>query len=130
MDYLTIKGIHIGLAGLSIGFFVLRALWSVSESPLLQRRWAKVLPHLIDTLLLAFGVTLMILLRAWPQHTPWLAAKLTALLFYIGLGTFAIKRGATPARRALFAVLAALVFVYMVATAVSHDALFWLPGPI
>lgn len=126
MDYLTIKGIHVTLAGLSIGFFLLRALWSVSESSLLQRRWAKVMPHLIDTLLLAFGVTLMIMLRAWPQHTPWLAAKLIALLVYIGLGTFAIKRGATPARRAMFALLAALVFAYMVVTAVSHDPLFWL----
>lgn len=126
MDYLTIKSLHITFAALSLGLFVLRAAWSVRESQRLQRRWVKVLPHLIDTVLLALGVSLMVMLRAWPQHTPWLAAKLLALLFYIGLGTVAIKRGATPAIRALFAFLAVMVFVYMVGTAVTHDPLFWL----
>ncbi|WP_455565488.1 SirB2 family protein [Modicisalibacter luteus] len=74
MDYFLIKHIHMTAAGLSLALFSLRAWWSVRESPQLQRRWVKVLPHLIDTILLAAGITLMIMLRAWPTQHPWLAA--------------------------------------------------------
>lgn len=124
--YLLIKDLHMGLAFASILFFVVRAYWSVRGVPMLQQPWVKTLPHLIDTLLLAFGILLMVMLRAWPQHHPWLAVKLLALLLYIVLGTFAIKRGRTPASRAGFAVAAIGVFGYMLQTAISKDPLFFL----
>lgn len=126
LDYLLIKHLHMTLAALSLGLFVLRAGWSVAGSPMLRRRWVRVTPHIVDTLLLTFGVTLMILLRAWPHQTPWLAAKLLALLVYIGLGTMAIKRGTTPARRAGYALAAIMVFLYMVGVAVRHHPGSWL----
>ncbi|CUR45551.1 hypothetical protein BN2364_1110 [Alloalcanivorax xenomutans] len=126
LDYLLIKQLHMTLAALSLGLFVLRAGWSVAGSPMLRRRWVRVTPHIVDTLLLTFGVTLMILLRAWPHQTPWLAAKLLALLVYIGLGTMAIKRGTTPARRAGYALAAIMVFLYMVGVAVRHHPGSWL----
>ncbi|ARB47992.1 SirB2 family protein [Alloalcanivorax xenomutans] len=126
LDYLLIKQLHMTLAALSLGLFVLRAGWSVAGSPMLRRRWVRVTPHIVDTLLLTFGVTLMILLRAWPHQTPWLAAKLLALLVYIGLGTMAIKRGTTPARRAGYALAAVVVFLYMVGVAVRHHPGSWL----
>ncbi|KAF0806706.1 invasion gene expression up-regulator, SirB [Alcanivorax xiamenensis] len=126
LDYLLIKHLHMTLAALSLGLFVLRAGWSVTESPMLRRRWVRVTPHLVDTLLLILGVTLMVLLRAWPHQTPWLAAKLLALVAYIGLGTMAIKRGTTPARRAGYALAAVLIFLYMVGVAVRHHPGSWL----
>ncbi|MBA4721748.1 MAG: SirB2 family protein [Alcanivorax sp.] len=126
LDYLLIKQLHMTLAALSLGLFVLRAGWSVAGSPMLRRRWVRVTPHIVDTLLLTFGVTLMILLRAWPHQTPWLAAKLLALLVYIGLGTMAIKRGTTPTRRAGYALAAIMVFLYMVGVAVRHHPGSWL----
>lgn len=113
------------LAFASILFFMVRAYWSIRVQNLLQQKWVKVLPHLIDTLLLVLGITLMVLLRAWPQHHPWLAVKLLALLLYIVLGTFAIKRGRTAASRAGFALAAILVFAYMLMTAISKDPLFF-----
>ena len=125
--YLPIKHLHMTLALLSVAFFVLRAWWSVRESPWREYRWVKVAPHILDTLLLLFGLVLMVLLRAWPHQTPWLAAKLTALLVYIGLGTMAIKRGRTPLERAWFALAAVVVFAYMVAVAINKTPLpLWL----
>lgn len=121
--YFLIKHLHMTTAGLSLALFVLRAWWSVRESPLLQRRWVRVVPHLNDTLLLVFGVLLMVMLRLWPQHNPWLAAKLIALVLYIGLGTLAIKRGRTPALRSLAAVAAVVTFLYMLGAAIRHDPL-------
>ncbi len=124
--YFLIKHLHMSAAALSITFFVLRAWWSVQESPRLNARWVKVLPHLIDTALLGLGVTLMLLLSVWPWQLPWLGAKLLALLAYIGIGTVAIKRGSTPRVRALAAVAAVATFVYMVGAATRHSPLSWL----
>lgn len=124
--YFLIKQLHMTVAALSITLFVLRAWWSVRESPRLNARWVKVLPHIIDTALLGLGVTLMLLLSVWPWQLPWLGAKLLALLAYIGIGTIAIKRGSTPRTRAIAAVVAVAVFAYMVGAAVRHSPLSWL----
>ncbi|MDR5907695.1 SirB2 family protein [Franzmannia qiaohouensis] len=124
--YFLIKHLHITAATLSLALFALRAWWSVRESPWLQRRWVKVLPHINDTLLLALGVLLMVMLRMWPHQHPWLAAKLIALLVYIGLGTLAIKRGRSPAVRGGAAIAAMAAFVYMLGAALQKSPLSWL----
>lgn len=124
--YFLIKHLHITTATLSLLFFVVRAWWSVRESSWLQRRWVRVLPHVNDTLLLTLGVLLMVMLRMWPQHHPWLAAKLIALLLYIGLGTLAIKRGRSPAVRGGAALAAVATFAYMLGAALNHSPLSWL----
>lgn len=124
--YTLIKNLHVTLAAASITLFTIRAWWSVRDAPGLRRPWVRVLPHVIDTGLLACGVTLMVMLRVWPQQTPWLAAKLVALLVYIGLGTVAIKRGRSATTRAAFALLAMAVFAYMVGVAVRHHPASWL----
>ena len=124
--YLPIKHLHITAATLSILFFMLRAWWSVREMPLLQHRWVKVAPHVIDTTLLVLGVVLMVMLSLWPHQHPWLAAKLIALLAYISLGTVAIKRGRTPVVRAIAALAAVATFAYMLGAAIRHSPLSWL----
>ncbi|WP_416138491.1 SirB2 family protein [Halomonas sp. HK25] len=124
--YFLIKHLHITTATLSLLFFMLRAWWSVRESPWLQRRWVKVLPHINDTLLLSLGVLLMVMLKMWPQQHPWLAAKLIALLVYIGLGTLAIKRGRSPAVRGVAALAAVATFAYMLGVALHNSPLSWL----
>jgi len=125
-SYLLIKYLHMGAAGLSLSLFILRAWWSVRASPRLRARWVRVLPHLVDTALLVCGVTLMVLLEAWPHQQPWLAAKLIGLLAYIGVGTLAIKPGRTPAKRGLAALAAVTVFLYIVGAALHHSPLSWL----
>ncbi|MCE9682317.1 SirB2 family protein [Halomonas alkalisoli] len=123
--YFLIKHLHMTTAGLSLAFFILRAWWSVREAPILQRRWVKVVPHVNDTLLLTFGILLMVMLSMWPQHHPWLAAKILALLGYIVLGTVAIKRGRTPLARGVAAMAAVFTFLYMLGTAMFKDPLWF-----
>ncbi|MBB3190363.1 putative membrane protein SirB2 [Halomonas cerina] len=124
--YVLIKQLHVSAATLSILFFMLRAWWSVREAPILQRRWVKVVPHLVDTVLLGLGVWLMVGLSLWPQQQPWLAAKLLALVAYVVLGTLAIKRGRTPVVRGAAGLAAVAVFAYMIGAAVRHSPLSWL----
>lgn len=123
MDYLQLKMLHMTLATLSGTFFIVRAAWALRDSAWLQRRWVRIAPHVIDTLLLLAGLKLMVLLQAWPQDNPWLAAKLVGLVAYIGLGVVAIRR------RQLWAMVAAvLVFLYIFGAAMRHSAWSWLAG--
>ncbi|MCK9469021.1 MAG: SirB2 family protein [Porticoccaceae bacterium] len=121
--YLHIKLAHIFFALFSISFFVLRALWSVFESPRLKARWIRVLPHLNDTLLLVAAIYLVVVSHQYPFQQHWLTAKLAALVIYVVLGAMAIRRGHTPLQRGFFALLAIAVFIYIFAVAVTRSAL-------
>ena len=123
--WIAIKMAHITFALLSISFFIVRAAWSVFESPILQKTWVKILPHVIDTLLLASALYLVVASSQYPFQQPWLTAKLLALIVYILLGTMAIKRGKSPLKRGLFALLAIAVFGYMLAVAFYRSPLFF-----
>jgi uncharacterized membrane protein SirB2 len=110
-------------AVLSIIFFVIRAYWSVTSSPRLQARLVKILPHIIDTVLLVAGVILAAMIG--PEQ-PWILAKIVALILYIGVGTVAIKRGKTAGTRAIAALIAIAIFAYIVGVAIKHDPMSWL----
>lgn len=121
--YTIIKNAHITFAVISISLFILRAFWSVTKSAKLQQRWAKIVPHINDTLLLSCAVYLMITTRQYPFVDHWLTAKFIALLVYIATGTIAIKRGKIAGVRLLFALLAIATFIYIAAVAVTHTPL-------
>ena len=122
MNYLAIKHLHITFAVVSGSFFMLRGLWMLLDSPLLQRRWVKVVPHVVDTLLLSSALVLVFWSGQYPFVQNWLTAKVLALVAYIVLGTIALKRGKTRGVRA-FALLAALAtLAYIVAVALTRQA--------
>lgn len=123
--YLAIKHIHLTCIVLSLSLFLLRGYWALFSPSHLQRKWVKVVPHCIDTLLLISAITLAALLQQYPFIDHWLTAKVVALLAYIGFGTFAIKRGKTRSSKALFLVLALLCFSYIVVVAINHNPLPW-----
>lgn len=122
MTYLYIKHLHATAATVSIVLFIIRAVWSVKGSPRLQSGFARIAPHIIDTILLLAGIYLASVV-GW--HQPWIAAKIVGLVLYIGIGTLAIKRGKTPASRAAAAVVAVLIFAYIVSVAVTKQPLGW-----
>ena len=122
MNYLAIKHLHITFAALSGSFFLLRGFWMLPESPMLQRRWVKVVPHVVDTLLLGSALVLVFWSGQYPFVQAWLTAKVLALIVYIVLGTIALKRGKTKGVRT-FALLAALAtFAYILAVALTRQA--------
>jgi uncharacterized membrane protein SirB2 len=123
MNYFMIKHLHMTAAGLSIIFFIIRAYWSVSGSSLLQGRFVKIAPHIIDTVLLVCGVILAAMIG--PEQ-PWILAKIVALILYIGVGTIAIKRGKTPQSRGVAALVAIAIFFYIVGVAIKHNPMSWL----
>lgn len=123
MSYYALKHIHMTFAVLSGVLFLVRGLWMLADSGYLQRRWVKIAPHVIDTLLLASAVGLAVWSSQYPGQSPWLTAKLVALVAYIGLGTVALKRGRTRAVRTLAFVGALACFAYILAVAVTKNPL-------
>ncbi|MDB5933271.1 MAG: regulator SirB [Massilia sp.] len=123
MEYLTVKHVHVGCAALSGSLFLLRGVWMLRASPQLQRRWVRIVPHLLDTLLLASAITLATWSAQYPFAQDWLSAKLIALLGYIVLGTIALKRGRTRTTRTWAFVGAIALFGYIVAVAVTKHPL-------
>jgi len=85
-----LKTFHITLAYVTVVGFVVRAVWSLTGSPMRDARWVRIAPHVIDTLLLAFGVALAIQLSVSP-FSGWLGAKLVGLLAYIGCGVLTMR---------------------------------------
>jgi uncharacterized membrane protein SirB2 len=121
MDYSLLKHLHLTTVAVTLALFVLRGAWMMTDSPRLQARWVRIVPHVNDTLLLASGVGLAVLIQQYPLVDGWLTAKLLALLLYIGLGTYALKRGKSRGQRIAAWVAALLVLGYIVAVAVTHD---------
>lgn len=121
MSYLAIKHLHVTCVVLSGLGFCLRGFWMLSESPLRQHRLARVLPHVVDTLLLGSAVTMAWMSGQYPFVNGWLTAKLFGLLAYILLGMMALKRGRTLAIRRGYFCLALLAYAYIVGVALSRN---------
>ena len=119
MLYTTVKTLHISCVVATLTLFLLRGYWMLTGSAHLHSRWVKILPHLVDTALLSSALYLAWLLGQYPFVNAWLTAKLLALVLYIVLGTFALKRGRTQAVRSTCLVLALGVFAYIVGVALT-----------
>jgi len=120
MEFAILKAVHVTTVAASGLMFFVRGLWMLGRSPMLERRWVRVVPHVNDTALLVAGAWMAVLLRQLPGVSPWLGAKIVALAIYVALGTVALRR-----RRAGAWVAALAVFFYIVAVALTHDALPW-----
>lgn len=100
------------------------------ESDMLKRRWVKILPHIVDTLLLSSALVLVFQSSQYPFIQSWLTAKVIALITYIVLGTIALKRGKTKAARSLALTAALATFAYIVMVALTKQPLvnieYWL----
>lgn len=117
--------IHMSCAVLSLCLFIWRGSMMWTGRPLQRKLWRRTVPDAVDTLLLISGITMAVLIGASPMADSWLAAKLIALLVYIGLGTVAFRFGRTMlVKRASF-IAALAVFGYIVSVARTMQAWPW-----
>ena len=119
--YTVLKQIHISAAAISLGLFVLRGLWMMQDSPMLEQRAVRILPHLVDTVLLISALLLAWQISQYPFIHNWLTAKIIALPVYIALGSIALKYGHTRRSRVLAWFLALATFGYIVLVATTKQ---------
>jgi uncharacterized membrane protein SirB2 len=123
MSYLALKHLHVTCVVLSGLGFALRGLWMLNDSPLLRARLTRVVPHVVDTLLLGSALLMAWQSSQYPFAQGWLTAKFFGLLAYILCGTMALKRARTKGRRVVFLVLALLAYAYIVGVALARNPL-------
>lgn len=119
--YTILKVVHGGSVVVSAAGFVARGLLMLADSPLLAQRWMRIVPHIVDTVLLTSAIALAVMLQQYPFVHGWLTAKVLALLAYIVLGSIALKRGPTRGVRAAAWIGALLALAYIIAVARVHD---------
>jgi uncharacterized membrane protein SirB2 len=121
MSILLLKTIHICCAAASYLLFFLRGIWKLNGSAIMSRRWTRIVPHVVDTLLIVSAIALAVSIRQYPFVNAWLSAKVIALLLYIGLGFVALKYGRSKTVRLSAWISAQLVFAYIVLVAINHN---------
>lgn len=121
--YIILKYIHVVTAIISIVGFIVRGVWMMLSSTMLQQRWVKIAPHINDTLLLATAIALVFITAQYPGPAAWINAKIIALVVYIVLGIIALKPSRPMGVRITAWCLAILTFAYIVLVALSKSAI-------
>ena len=121
MAFEWLKLLHASSALLSISGFALRGYWMLTGNPRLRARPTRVLPHILDTLLLASAIGMLVIWQANPFEFAWLSAKIAALLCYIGLGMVAFRFGKTRRVRVTTFGMALLTAAYIIAVAFTKS---------
>ena len=52
VSYSAIKHLHVSAVAVSFALFTLRGAWMLAAPDKLQERWVRIVPHVVDTLLL------------------------------------------------------------------------------
>nr|WP_231125159.1 SirB2 family protein [Alteromonas mediterranea] len=118
------KHLHLTAVGLSILFFIFRFIWSQFDATALSKKWVKILPHIIDTVLLASAIWLCFILSQYPIVNPWLTFKVIGVVLYIVFGLFALKKAKTALAKWGFFVAALAVLMATAMVAVTKQPLF------
>ena len=109
-----VKTFHIVLAFLSATGFIIRLGWSFNAPDLAAEKWVKIVPHIVDTLLLTLGLVLAFNLASGPWQG-WLAAKMLGLLAYIGFGVLALRGTGTAKYVGAVGALVSVIYIFIVA---------------
>ncbi len=126
MSYAALKMIHVSSVAISYLLFSLRSMWMQSGSAALRQRWVRIVPHIVDTVLLTSAIMLAVRIQQDPIHDAWLSAKVIGLVLYIGLGMVALRFGKSRKAKTSACIAAQLVFFYIVLVAVTKNPLILL----
>ena len=112
--YEGLKHFHLLTIALSATLLSVRFALLLANSPLREKKFLKVFPHINDPCLLVTGIILSIITGYIPftEAAPWLTTKITCVLAYIALGFFALKLAKNTLLR-IFSFLGALGWLMM-----------------
>ena len=69
----------------------MRGILKLTDSKILHNKLVKVLPHVVDTLLLISAITLVVISGMYPWLVSWVGVKLVALVAYIIVGSIFMR---------------------------------------
>ncbi|GAW87076.1 conserved hypothetical protein [Bathymodiolus platifrons methanotrophic gill symbiont] len=102
---------------LSVGGFITRIMLAEFKPDILRAKVLKIAPHVIDTILLLSGITLVFQGNWMAGEYGWILTKVVMLIAYIGFGVMAMR--STGLKRWGAFVLALVCFGYIGMVAVT-----------
>ena len=109
------KHLHLLFVVLTISSFVIRMLLAEFKPAILQIKALKILPHIIDTILLLSGLALVFQGNWLEGEFGWIISKIGLLVAYVGLGAAAMRSSGLKRWIAFFGAIAAFVTIGMIA---------------
>ena len=116
-----VKTLHVIFAVLSICGFVYRGILKIVSPGKLNKKWLKVSPHIVDTLLLVSAIYLVVSSHQYPEMFNWVSAKIVALLLYIFFGLFTLRFSKSRPGIIVSFILALSTFAYIVTVALTKQ---------
>lgn len=113
-----IKSIHMLFIVLSVGSFITRIILAEVKPEVLRAKVMKITPHVIDTILLLSGITLVFQGNWMAGEYGWIITKLVMLIAYIGFGVMAMRSRGIKRWGAF--VLALACFGYILSVAITR----------
>ncbi len=91
-SFSTLLSVHLISIALSVGLLTLRFWLRYQKHPQAFARWTRIVPPVVDTMLLLSGIALMAKAHILPfsGQAQWLTEKLFGVIIYIVLGFIAL----------------------------------------
>jgi len=109
------KHLHLLFVLLTISSFVARIFLAEFKPEILQAKALKILPHIIDTVLLLSGLALVFQGDWLDGEMGWIISKVVLLVAYVGLGVVAMRSSGIKRWIAFAGAVAAFATIAMIA---------------
>ncbi|WP_420899984.1 invasion regulator SirB2 [Escherichia coli] len=116
ISFTTLLSVHIISIALSVGLLTLRFWLRYQGHPQAFARWTRIMPPVVDTVLLLSGIALMAKAHILPfsGQAEWLTEKLFGVIIYIVLGFIALDCRMHSQQARVIAFPLALVVLYII----------------
>jgi len=112
--YQIVMHLHVTAVVISLAIFSFRFALTLKNSNILQKKWLKITPHVVDTVLI--GTAIWLLTFSSMVHVDgWVASKFIGLILYIVSGLFALKWAKTNRSR-IIGFVCAVIWLFLTAT--------------
>lgn len=122
--YMMAKHLHMTAVGISIALFMIRFIYGQMNPAFLEKKWVKIVPHMVDTVLLLSAFGLCVILSQYPFAQSWLTVKVLGVIAYILTGMVALKWAKTKPIKWLGFVLALVCLIITAKVAVTKQVFF------
>ncbi|MEM0911009.1 MAG: SirB2 family protein [Pseudomonadota bacterium] len=120
--YMALKHLHLTAVSFSFVVFLIAFAAAILQSPLAEKKWLKILPHVLYTVILITAISLWLSVNAYAFD--WLASKLLGFILYVLSISYAIK-WAKNNRMRYIGLASAFAWLLLTASiAFSKNALF------
>lgn len=112
--YKTALHLHVSAVVISLALFSFRFALTLKGSDVLQSKWLKITPHIVDTVLLATAIWLLTI-SSVVSVEGWVTSKVIGVILYIVSGFFALKWAKTTRSRTV-GFVCAVIWAILTAT--------------